>query len=157
MMEYHAVVTEEGKFTLAEFPDLPGCQTFAEEGESIEAIAADALDGWLASNMSRSVTLPRPGSVSIAKDAKVLAVPVAPTLAIRMELRWAREDASLTQSDLARAVGITQQQVAKLEAADANPTINTLQRVAEGLGRRLYISLNSPEFGLRSGDRAGRR
>lgn len=140
-MEYSAVVTTEGKFTLAEFPDCPGCQTFAEEGESIEAVAADALDGWLVSNLGRGISPPRPGSVPIRKKAKVISVCVTPSLAIRIELRWAREDANLTQAALAQAVGITQQQVAKLEAADSNPTIDTLDRVAKGLGRHLHVSL----------------
>ncbi len=143
-MEYNAVVTTEGKFTLAEFLDCPGCQTFAEEGESIEAMAADALGGWLVSNLSRGISPPRPGSVPIAKGAKMIAVRVSPALAIRIELRCAREDANLTQAGLAQAVGITQQQIAKLEAADSNPTIDTLQRVASGLGRNLYVSLSSP-------------
>jgi DNA-binding XRE family transcriptional regulator/predicted RNase H-like HicB family nuclease len=140
-VDYSAVVTKEGKFTLAEFPDCPGCQTFVEGGESIETMAADALNGWLISNLGRGISPPRPGSVPIAKGAKVISVSVEPGLAIRIELRWAREDANLTQAGLARAVGITQQQVAKLEAADSNPTIDTLDRIAKGLGRKLHVSL----------------
>ena len=34
-MRYTAVVTKEGKQTLAEFPGCPGCQTFADPGEDI--------------------------------------------------------------------------------------------------------------------------
>lgn len=142
-MDYNATITKEGKFTLAEFPDCPGCQTFAEGDESIETVAADALGGWLVSTLSRGISPQRPGSVPVAKGAKIIPVPVAPALAIRIELRWAREEANLSQAGLARAVGISQQQIAKLEAADANPTIDTLDRVAKGLGRKLQVSLSS--------------
>ena len=45
-MRYAAVVTKEGKNTLATVPDAPGCQTFAEPGESIEQRIAEALQGW---------------------------------------------------------------------------------------------------------------
>lgn len=140
-MEYTAVVAKEGKYTLAEFPDCPGCQTFAEEGESIETVAQDALTGWLASHLARGVTPPRPRLHRQMKGSEIIRVPVPPVLGVRLELRWAREDANLTQADLARSVGISQQQVAKLEGPDANPTLDTLQRVARGLGRELHVSL----------------
>jgi len=141
-MEYLARVTREGKYTLAEFPDCPGCQTFVGEGESIEAMAEDALAGWLASNLSRALSPSRPRPHRTVKGSDFIHVEVPPVLAVRLELRWAREDANLTQADLAQSIGISQQQVAKLEGPDANPTLDTLQRVAEGLGRRLHVSLS---------------
>lgn len=140
-MEYAAVVTKEGKYTLAEFPDCPGCQTFADKGESIEAMAQDALTGWLASHLARGLTPPRPSAHKAEPGSRIMPITVPPVLAVRLELRWAREDAHLTQADLARSVGISQQQVAKLEGPDANPTLDTLQRVARGLGRQLHVSL----------------
>lgn len=140
-MEYVARVMKEGKHTLAEFPDCPGCQTFVEEGGSIGTMAQDALAGWLASNLSRGLTPPRPRSHRAAKGSEILRVQVPPVLAVRLDLRWAREDANLTQADLARSVGISQQQVAKLEGPDANPTLDTLQRVAQGLGKQLHVSI----------------
>ena len=38
-MQYPAIITQEGKQTLAEFPDCPGCQTFADPGEDILDLA----------------------------------------------------------------------------------------------------------------------
>lgn len=59
-MRYAAIITKEGRNTLAEFPDCPGCQTFAEPGESIAAQAQDALMGWLAAHLATGEVAPRP-------------------------------------------------------------------------------------------------
>jgi predicted RNase H-like HicB family nuclease len=42
-----AIVTKEGRQTLAEFPGCPGCQTFADAGDDIGNCASEALLGWL--------------------------------------------------------------------------------------------------------------
>jgi predicted RNase H-like HicB family nuclease len=51
-MHYTAVVTKEGKQTLADFPGCPGCQTFADPGEDIAERAEEALVGWLEANLA---------------------------------------------------------------------------------------------------------
>lgn len=55
--------------------------------------------------------------------------------------RWAREDAGLTQGELAKRMGISQQGYARLESPDANFTMATLARAAEALGMRVEIEL----------------
>lgn len=52
----------------------------------------------------------------------------------------ARAAEDLTQRELARRCGMKQSAFARLESGNANPTIETLQRVAEGLGKKLRIS-----------------
>lgn len=145
-MQYPAVITREGKFILAKFPDCPGCQTFVEQGASIEEAAQEALEGWLESNLGRDLVPPRP-SHSTGKRQGILMVPVDPLLGVRLELRWARDDADLTQARLAQRVGMSQQQVAKLESG-GNPTLSTLSRVARGLGRRVVVSLEREYQGV---------
>lgn len=139
VMQYPAVVTREGKYLLAEFPDCPGCQTFVPEGESIGKAAREALEGWLESNLGRDLVPPHP-SKTLRERGQAVFVPVDSLLAVRLDLRWARDEADLTQSHLARRVGMTQQQLARLEAG-GNPTLSTLSRVAEGLGRRVVVTL----------------
>lgn len=142
-MEYAAKITKEGKYTLAEFPDCPGCQTFVTGKESIEAAAQDALQGWLEANLGRDFAPPLPRR---HRGKDVLQVPVPPGLAVRIALRWAREEAGLTQAQLAKRVGVSQQQIQKLEGPGANPTLETLDKVARGLGRRLSVALaEAPE------------
>lgn len=145
-MEYIAKITKEGRYTLAEFPDCPGCQTFSEPGEDLTVLAQDALSGWLEAHLMNDEAPPRPTTRRI-RGGRSLAIEVPVTLAVRLALRWAREDEHLTQAQLARRVGVSQQQLAKLEGPRANPTIATLAAVAKGLGRHLSIELvSSPEL-----------
>jgi antitoxin HicB len=143
-MEYAAKITKEGKYTLAEFPDCVGCQTFVEDGESIADAAQDALEGWLESHLGRDLVPPRPIAHRGAGFVRI-GVPVG--LALRLELRWARAAAGLTQAELARKVGMSQQAVQKLESRQANPTIATLDRVARGLGGSVHLKFTNTEQG----------
>lgn len=51
----------------------------------------------------------------------------------------ARSAAGLTQSELARRVGVSQPAIARLESAGANPRLRTLDRVVRACGRRLEV------------------
>lgn len=51
----------------------------------------------------------------------------------------ARNEKGITQKELSSITGITQGDISKLENGTANPSIRTLQRVAEGLGKNLVI------------------
>jgi DNA-binding XRE family transcriptional regulator/predicted RNase H-like HicB family nuclease len=139
-MRYAAVITKEGRNTLAEFPDCPGCQTFAEPGESIAAQAEDALSGWLEAHLATGDVPPRPGRRP--PKGKILWVEVPARLAVKIYLRWARADARLTQSEVAKRAGVSQQQIAKLEHPKANPTIETLEKVAAALGARVEVAIH---------------
>lgn len=136
-MRYAAIITKEGRNTLAEFPDCPGCQTFAEPGERIEDQAAEALQGWLEAHLITGDVPPKPSRR--APKGKVLWVEVPARLAVKLYLRWERADAGLTQTQLARRAGVTQQAIAKLEHPRANPTIETLEKVAAALGVRVEV------------------
>ncbi|HSN53773.1 MAG TPA: helix-turn-helix transcriptional regulator [Candidatus Sulfomarinibacteraceae bacterium] len=53
----------------------------------------------------------------------------------------AREEAGLTQAELARSLGVTQQAVAQAERWQSNPTIAFVERWAAACNRRLEIRL----------------
>lgn len=52
----------------------------------------------------------------------------------------ARAEEDLTQRELAERCGMKQSAFARIESGNANPTIKTLQQIAEGLGKQLRIS-----------------
>lgn len=56
-------------------------------------------------------------------------------------LREAREDAGLTQEELAVRLGISQQAVARTERWESNPTVDLMRRWARALGTELTIAL----------------
>ena len=51
----------------------------------------------------------------------------------------ARTEAGMTQQELSQKSGITQSDISKLEHGNANPSIRTLRRLADALGKRLKI------------------
>ncbi len=52
----------------------------------------------------------------------------------------ARKVSGLTQKQLAERTGIAQSDISKLETGNANPSLKTLQRLANGMGMKLKIS-----------------
>lgn len=54
-------------------------------------------------------------------------------------VRRARQDARLTQAQLAKRLGISQGAVAQLERAGSNPTIATLERALRATNHRLEL------------------
>jgi predicted RNase H-like HicB family nuclease/DNA-binding XRE family transcriptional regulator len=136
-MEYRARLTKEGSNWLVEFPDCPGCQTFgASKGEALR-MGQDAVEGWLESHLSSGQIPPHP------KAKRGTPIAIGPTLAVVLQLRWARADQGLTQAAVAKRAGVTQQAIAKLEHPDGNPTLSTLEKVAVALGLRLDVQLNA--------------
>jgi transcriptional regulator with XRE-family HTH domain len=66
---------------------------------------------------------------------------------VRIQLRRARHDAGLSQTALAKKVGVSQQQIAALESPDANLTLSTLLKVAKALGHEVEIGISTSPAG----------
>jgi len=151
-MRYQAIVTKEGHATLAHFPDCPGCQTQADPGEDIYSLAQEALEGWLEAHLVQGQipALPSAKKHRVPAGARSVEIPISPSLAVRIQLREARNQAGLSQSELARKVGVSQQQIALLESPDANLTLSTLLKVVRALGRELEIEISVADSRKRS-------
>lgn len=61
--------------------------------------------------------------------------------AVAIAVSQARARAGLSQMELSRRCGIDQSDLSKIERGVANPSINTLNRIAEALGATLSISI----------------
>jgi len=59
-MDYAAYIHLEGKHRLAEFPDAPGCQTFASSADELRVAAQEALEGGLEARLVDGYAPPRP-------------------------------------------------------------------------------------------------
>jgi HTH-type transcriptional regulator/antitoxin HipB len=141
-MHYDAYIHREGKHVLAEFPDCPGCQTFVDSADELAAAAQEALEGWLEAHLVDGQIPTRPVERSGAPSGTKLArIPVRAGLAAALTIRWARSDAGLSQAELGKRAGVKQQQIAKLENPDENPTLETLEKVAKALGLAVNVSL----------------
>ena len=135
-MVYIARIETEGDAVLVSFPDCPGCQTFGENMDQALASAHEALAGWLETQLQEGDLPPRP---AFRGDGVAVRVPAA--LGLKLQLRWARADAGLSQSQLAKRLGVTQQMIGKLEHPDYEPSITRLEEAVKALGGTLEANI----------------
>ena len=65
---------------------------------------------------------------------------VNPAKALAGSLARAREYGAMTQKQLSQKTGIYQSDISKIESGNANPSLSTLQRLAEGMNMNLEIT-----------------
>jgi len=69
--------------------------------------------------------------------------------AVAMRVIGYRIDHGLSQTELARMLGMHQPAIARLEAGDHEPSLATLSRLARGLGVEFHIDITPDAFELR--------
>ena len=136
-MEYRAKIIQEGRNWLVQFSDCPGCQTFGKSKRDALQMGQEALEGWLETHLVQGKVPPRP------RARRGESIAISPRLAVVLQIRWLREDRGMTQTDIARRAGVSQQAIAKLEDPDGNPTLATLEKVAGALGLRVDVTLTA--------------
>lgn len=62
-----------------------------------------------------------------------------PEYQLARQLIRARLDQQLTQAELAQKAGVKQAYIARLESGDANPTFESLNRIANVLNKRVKL------------------
>lgn len=62
-----------------------------------------------------------------------------PEIETRCAIISARSSSNMTQADLAKATGIRQSNLSRIESGMCSPTVETLARIAAGLGKQLKI------------------
>jgi len=134
-MHYAVRFRREGSHWLAEFPDAPGCQTYAASRDELWAAATEALEGWLCAHMAHGNLPPEP------RDRRGRRIFVDPRIAIAVLIRRARCRYGHTQVGLAKLAGLTQQRVAKLEDPRCNPSLRTVTRAFAALGLDVDFSV----------------
>ena len=68
-----------------------------------------------------------------------------PEYIIMKSMIEARRAEGLTQKELSERSGITQADISRLEHGNANPSIRTLQRLANAMGKTLKIEFVDPD------------
>lgn len=128
----------EGGYVVQGLAPLTGAITEGDDLAMARRQASEALTMMLEGWLDDGVAVPRPGAAA-PKGCEL--IEPAPEIVPPLLLRWSREDANLTQGELATMLGMTQQGYAKLERSGANPTIKTMAKVARALGRELRIAI----------------
>jgi antitoxin HicB len=133
-MVYHCTVEKEGNEYIAQFPDMPNVATCGFTHEEALAMAKEALEGCLESDISHGNEIPPPAY------KKGFPVSVASHIALSLRLRELRGGQS--QTNIAQKLGLSYQAYQRLEnPRKANPTVKTLEKIAHVYGRELNISL----------------
>jgi antitoxin HicB len=128
---------DEGGYLIQGFPPMEGVISEAETHEEALAMAQDALSGVLAVMLTDKAPIPRPDPAYIPQEPHVYFISPTADITIALLLRWAREDAGLTQAQVAERLGIKQQSYQRLERPDANPSLKTIESAFKAVGRPL--------------------
>jgi predicted RNase H-like HicB family nuclease/DNA-binding XRE family transcriptional regulator len=141
MIHYLAKIEKQsdGNY-LVEFPELEGCLTEGKNLQSALENAKEALDGYLASQCDRNLNLPKPKA---HKGKHFHAIPVDLRVAFAIHLRQLRMKKGLTQGEVAKKLGVSQQSYAKLETPNCNPSLDTIKRLSDALDVEIDLKLVS--------------
>ena len=126
---------EEENVYNVRFPDLPGCFTYGETIDEAMAMAKEALTGYLQSVDARKMRLPDPSKL---KGDEVIYIEPETPVAFAIWLRKQREALGLSQSDVAKKLGIKYQTYQRIESpSKTNPTLKTIMRVEKVFNQKL--------------------
>lgn len=75
-----------------------------------------------------------------------------PEMQIARALVAVRRDKRITQQQLAERTGIAQADISRLENGNSNPSLRTLQRLADGLGMKIVVGFQDIDTGANHGD-----
>lgn len=122
---------------MVKIPDFPNINTFGNTLDEAKDAAKEALNGCLESDFERGFKLPKP---KLKKGKNYYPISVVPHIALAYQIRKLRN--SMSQSEVARKLGISYQAYQKLEnPRKCNPTIKSLEKISQVLGKSLIISI----------------
>jgi antitoxin HicB len=133
-MVYHCTIVKDGNMFIAQFPDMTNVVTDGFSHDEALAMAKEALDGCLESDVAHGRDIPKP-SFKTGHP-----VTVANHIAVALQLRELR--GSMSQTDVAKKLGLSYQAYQRLEnPRKSNPTVKTLERIAHVFGRELNVQI----------------
>jgi len=136
-MRYPAEIrrAKEGDW-IVRFPDLDGALTGGATREEAEAEAADCLASWLAFRLADKKPVPKPSPARHGQ--RLISVPlwIAPKIALYNAMR----DRQISNSELARRLGIRETVVRRMLDPDhATKSVN-MERALNAAGIRLFVA-----------------
>ncbi|MEI6805400.1 MAG: helix-turn-helix domain-containing protein [Myxococcaceae bacterium] len=142
MIRYQAKIYQDGNRHSVEFPDLPGCFSDGKDLREATENAKEALSLYLEEARDPLWAVPVPKTYS---GAEYVWVQPDEDVAIPLMIRQARQKHNTSQQKIASALGVTVQQIQKLETpGKSNPTVKTLAAISRALHETLEINLMTP-------------
>jgi antitoxin HicB len=139
-MSYPAEITQhrEGRDWVVKFPDLKGTNTGADTLDGALDEAADCLGSYLAMLIANRKPIPEP---SAAKGKqRLIAVPlwVAPKVALYRAL----QELGISNSELARRLGVRETIVRRMLDPDHATKAARLEGALRAVGKRLLVAVD---------------
>ena len=126
------------------FPEVDGCVAETGRETSVAETATLALERHLREQLATGGRIDWPKMhLSPRDDETRVHVDVAPGLAIALQVRRLRARRGWSQAELARRVGVSQQQIAKVEDPDMNPTVDTISKLAAAFSEPFVVVFGS--------------
>ena len=141
---YFAVIffEKESKTYGVRFPDHPGIVTYGQTFKEAVEMAQEALSAALESDFDRKQALPASHRPRVREGEKAVLIPLEPEVKMAYLLRNWREDAGLSQKQLAARLDISFQAYQRMERPGrSNLTVATLQRIAQALNKQLILDV----------------
>ena len=139
-MSYPAEITQhrEGKDWVARFPDLKGTNTGADTLDGALDEAADRLGSYLAMLIANRKPIPEP-SVAQGKQ-RLIAVPL--WIAPKVALYRALQEQGISNSELARRLGVRETIVRRMLDPDHATKSARLEGALRAVGKRLLVAID---------------
>lgn len=131
----------EDRTLVVEFPDHPTVLTYGNDREHAIEMAKEALNAALESDYDRHVPLPKPsGKPKAKKGQEAVFIALDPEVRTAFLVRGWREESGLSQSQMAKRMGISTQAYQRMERPGrSNLTVATLDRIAQAIGKHLVL------------------
>lgn len=133
------VTSDEDGELVGTFPDVPEAITGGRDRAETLRLAADALSAALAGYVHGQRDIPQPRTAS--PDQELVAVPAL--MAAKLALYSAMRSQHITESDLARTLGIRPSAAHKLTDPDRPSRIGQLQAALDAVGCQLVIDITA--------------
>ena len=139
MIRYQAKIYRDGDRYSVEFPDLPGCFSEGKDFREAAEHAREALSLYLEEARDPAWAVPV-AKIHLGKE--YVWIQPEEDVAIPLMIRQARQKHRVSQQKIASALGVTVQQIQKLETpGKSNPTVKTLAAISRALHETLEINL----------------
>lgn len=127
---------EDGR-PVVSFPDFPSAHTGGHNMAEAFEEAIDCLGGTIARYMTEGTLIPKPS----AQRRGQRLVPVPLWIAGKLAVYFAVREKAITNSELARRLGVRETVVRRMLDPDHDTRSEKLQAALECLGKRIVVSL----------------
>ncbi|EBA8672226.1 type II toxin-antitoxin system HicB family antitoxin [Salmonella enterica subsp. enterica] len=140
MMKYTIQITRDTTGFMAVCRDMPKFVTAGETKEEIITLAPEAFEIAVECYMDENIPVPLPSGDTPEKGCAIV-LPV--TLSAKIELYNALLASHVSKSELARRMGIPNQNIKKLLSPSTKSRLDTIESAFAALGKRLDISVSA--------------